>query len=213
MKILNLFAGIGGNRTLWGDKHEITAVEHDQRIAMIYLKRFPNDKVIVGDAYEYLEVYFREFDVIWCSPPCTSHTCLLPPNIAQGCKGKLPDLRLYSLVIFLKSYFKGYYVIENVVPYYKPLITPTNKIGRHFFWSNITLQKKDGFKQFFKHGGGTKDTSLEDLCNFHKVDYDEFKNISNIKQYLRNCVDPEVGRYILDSIENKKQLSMEEFLK
>jgi DNA (cytosine-5)-methyltransferase 1 len=27
MRILNLYAGIGGNRKLWGDDHEITAVE------------------------------------------------------------------------------------------------------------------------------------------------------------------------------------------
>ena len=26
-EILNLYAGIGGNRKLWGDEHEITAIE------------------------------------------------------------------------------------------------------------------------------------------------------------------------------------------
>ena len=35
MKILNLYAGIGGNRRLWGDEHEITAVEHNKDIAKI----------------------------------------------------------------------------------------------------------------------------------------------------------------------------------
>lgn len=33
MKILNLYAGIGGNRKLWGDQHEITAVELNREIA------------------------------------------------------------------------------------------------------------------------------------------------------------------------------------
>lgn len=28
MKILNLYAGIGGNRKLWGDDHEVTVVEN-----------------------------------------------------------------------------------------------------------------------------------------------------------------------------------------
>ena len=28
MKILNLYSGIGGNRKLWGDEHEVTAVEN-----------------------------------------------------------------------------------------------------------------------------------------------------------------------------------------
>jgi hypothetical protein len=27
-RILNLFSGIGGNRALWGDDHDITAVDH-----------------------------------------------------------------------------------------------------------------------------------------------------------------------------------------
>lgn len=29
MKILNLYAGIGGNRKLWGDEHEITDLKGD----------------------------------------------------------------------------------------------------------------------------------------------------------------------------------------
>ena len=54
MKILNLYAGIGGNRKLWGDTHEITAVELDPKIAKIYQDFFPKDKVIVADAHQYL---------------------------------------------------------------------------------------------------------------------------------------------------------------
>lgn len=46
MKILNLYAGIGGNRKLWGDEHEIVAVENEPAIAKIYQDFFPNDKVI-----------------------------------------------------------------------------------------------------------------------------------------------------------------------
>ena len=29
MKILNLYAGIGGNRKLWGDENEVTAIENN----------------------------------------------------------------------------------------------------------------------------------------------------------------------------------------
>ncbi|KKK98144.1 hypothetical protein LCGC14_2645680, partial [marine sediment metagenome] len=54
MKILNLYAGIGGNRKLWGDKHEIIAIEIDPKIAAIYQDLFPNDKVIIADAHQYL---------------------------------------------------------------------------------------------------------------------------------------------------------------
>ncbi len=52
MKILNLCCGLGGNRKLWGDKHEVIAVESDPKIAKIYQDNFPKDKVVVGDAGE-----------------------------------------------------------------------------------------------------------------------------------------------------------------
>lgn len=69
VKILNLYAGIGGNRKLWGDTHEITAVEYKPEIAKIYQDHFPNDTVIVTDAHQYLLDHFDEFDFIWSSPP------------------------------------------------------------------------------------------------------------------------------------------------
>lgn len=50
MKILNLYCGIGGNRKLWGNNHEITAVENDKNIAKIYKKFFHNDKVIISNS-------------------------------------------------------------------------------------------------------------------------------------------------------------------
>ena len=74
MKVLNLYAGIGGNRKLWGDEHEITAVEYDAKIAKIYQDFFPNDTVIVGDAHQYLLEHYSEFDFIWGSPPCPTHS-------------------------------------------------------------------------------------------------------------------------------------------
>lgn len=36
MKICNLYCGIGGNRKLWSDNHEIIAVENNPDIAKIY---------------------------------------------------------------------------------------------------------------------------------------------------------------------------------
>ena len=50
-KILNLYAGVGGNRKLWGDKYEVTAVEFEQYIADAYKELNPNDVVIVADAH------------------------------------------------------------------------------------------------------------------------------------------------------------------
>lgn len=67
MKILNLYAGIGGNRKLWGNNYEITAIELDEKIAAVYKELYPNDNVIVADAHTYLLKHFREFDFIWSS--------------------------------------------------------------------------------------------------------------------------------------------------
>lgn len=72
MKILNLYAGIGGNRQFWGNEHKITAVELIPEIAEVYQRRFPND-IIIGDATKFLEKNYKEFDFIWASPPCQSH--------------------------------------------------------------------------------------------------------------------------------------------
>ena len=80
MKILNLYAGIGGNRKLWGDEHEITAVEYDPKIAAIYCDFFPNDKVIVTDAHQYLLEHCWEFDFVWSSPPCPTHSRIKKAN-------------------------------------------------------------------------------------------------------------------------------------
>ena len=65
MKILNLYAGIGGNRKLWGDEHEVTAIEINPEIAGIYKYNFPNDNVIVTDSHQYLLQHYTEFDFIW----------------------------------------------------------------------------------------------------------------------------------------------------
>src|SRR3990167_2123115 len=81
MKILNLYANIGGNRKLWGNDHEITAVEIDPKIAAVYQKLWPNDKVIVGDAHQFLVDHFHEYDFIWSSPPCPTHSRI---NICNG---------------------------------------------------------------------------------------------------------------------------------
>lgn len=124
MKILNLYAGIGGNRMLWGDEHEITAVEYIPEVAAIYQHLFPKDKVVIEDAHEYLRKHFREFDFIWASPPCPTHSVLQMTRYYDE-DLKYPDMTLYQEIIWLQTFFKGKWCIENVKPYYKPLITPT----------------------------------------------------------------------------------------
>ena len=54
MKILNLYACLGGNRYKWNEVNndiEVTAIELDPEAARLYKERFPNDIVIVADAH------------------------------------------------------------------------------------------------------------------------------------------------------------------
>lgn len=205
MKILNLFAGIGGNRTKWGDTHEITAVEFDPDIAMIYQKRFPNDTVVVGDALEYVWTYYKKFEFIWASPPCQTNTRLVIAN--WGNRGKIPQIpnmdQTYGLITWLSTVFDGNWVVENVIPYYKPLIIPSVKLGRHLFWSNFPIPGKE----FFYDREPISKITLEKLAETRNIEIGWLKSFK-IKNWtkkhdvyrtiLRNCVDARIGRYILN---------------
>lgn len=201
MKILNLYAGIGGNRKLWGDEHEITAVEHDQNIAKIYQEFFPNDKVIVADAHQYLLDHFQEFDFIWSSPPCPSHSCFRKNfSCNVGAKPVYPDMKLYEEILLLQGYFKGDYVVENVKSWYEPLIKP-QLIQRHYFWSSKQIPEKHFEKDTINLTGGRNEhekEQVERLQNKHGFDLTGKKGSK--RTMLRNCVSPEVGKHILDAI-------------
>ena len=139
MKILNLYACLGGNRYKWDEVTdvEVTAVEWDKELARLYQERFPNDKVIVADAHQYLLDHYKEFDFIWSSPPCPTHSRF---NLSMKTKRKMnyPDMKLYQEIIFLDNYYEGKYVVENVIPFYEPLITAQKK-HRHLYWTNFKL--------------------------------------------------------------------------
>lgn len=196
MNILNLYAGIGGNRKLWGNNHNITAVEYDEKIANVYKELYPKDTVIVDDAHEYLLKHFREFDFIWASPPCVTHSKLILGNINKPNCFHYPDMKLYQEIILLKTFCKTKWVIENVKPYYKPLIEPSFNIGRHNFWSSdfiLTIQRTSNHSQIRNNRN-----LLAKSLGFD-VDHLKNKNI-DVRQVLRNCVEPEIGKYIFDQI-------------
>lgn len=190
MKILNLYAGIGGNRKLWGDQHEIVAVEYDQHIAAAYKERFPGDTVIVGDAVEYLLEHYAEFDFIWASPPCPSHSRIRRMASEIGMyKPVMPDMSLYSLILFLQNFAKGKFVVENVIPYYKPLIKPTLQLDGHFYWANFNISpidvKKDRIHQYVSGSAEFKEIGISS------------DGIKNKRAVIRNQVNYEVGNHIL----------------
>lgn len=201
MKIANLYSGLGGNRALWGDKHEITAVEINPDIAEIYKYKFPNDTVIVGNAHDFLLENFDKFDFIWASPPCQSHSRLnftAQKNGKYGNRIRYPEMELYQEIILLQQFCKKMWVIENVTPYYTPLIPPTFTLCRHYFWSsNFILNTQFTESEFWKIKDKTN--KLKERYGFNDVPKELFKNV-NTRQVLRNCVIPEIGRYIFENI-------------
>lgn len=192
MKILNLYAGLGGNRKLWGDEHQVTAVEYDPAIAAIYSDLYPTDNMIVGDAHQYLLENYDKYDFIWSSPPCQSHSSFrFNINVRfRGTKAVYPDMKLYQEIILLSTHYKGKYVVENVKPYYDPLIKPTAVLQRHLFWSNFDILNKEFNKTMIRSA------QIPDLQKLHGIDLSNYK-ISNKRQLLRNCVLPELGDHIL----------------
>lgn len=192
MKILNLYAGLGGNRKLWGNEHEIVAVEYDPAIAAIYKDLYPNDQVVVADAHEYLAYNYRNFDFIWSSPPCQTHSSFRF-NIGvryRDIMAKYPDLTLYEEIIFLRYHSKAKWVVENVKPYYEPLIKPDAVLQRHYFWSNFTI-KELKFK-----ADKIRSAQIPDLQLLHGIDLSNYK-IPEKRQLLRNCVFAPLGEHIL----------------
>ena len=204
MKILNLYACLGGNRYKWdevakekGIEIQVTAVEYDKDIAQVYQERFPNDKVVVTDAHQYLLENYKNFDFIWSSPPCPTHSKIrITQKTRSTFKAVYPDMKLYEEIIFLDNYFDGKYCVENVIPYYEPLIK-ANKRGRHLYWTNFNLPSDLNERKL--------DGSLCTMTDEHnKLEvFHDIKVKANLGGYrfvLRNLVDYEAGRTIFETI-------------
>ena len=201
MKILNLYACLGGNRYKWDEVAdiEVTAVEYDEEIAKAYQERFPNDTVIVADAHEYLLNHYKEFDFIWSSPPCPSHSKIrITQKSRETFTPLYPDMKLYEEIIFLDNHFEGKYCVENVTPYYEPLIH-AQKRGRHLYWTNFNLpndlkeRKLDGILC-------TMIDEHKKLEAFHDLKINA--NLGGYRDVLRNLVDYEAGKTILETALN-----------
>ena len=197
IKLLNNYAGLGGNRKKMSNV-EVTAVELDPKIAAVYQRENPEDKVVIGDAHQYLLDHSSEFDFYWGSPPCQGNSKMI--RSGRNRKPRYPDLRLYEEIIFLKHNFKGKWVIENVIPYYDPLIKPTAILGRHTFWANFEITDFDPphFKNFINKQNLTAKKQLQEWLGIY---YDEniyYGNNHCPTQILRNCVHPDLGLHVFN---------------
>ena len=199
MNVLNLYAGVGGNRKLWKDV-KVTAIENYQPIADVYRKLYPGDKVIVCDAHQYLLENYMNFDFIWSSPPCPTHSRM--QKATRHPDKKYPDMSLYQQIIFLQHFFKGKWVVENVKPYYDFLIRPTNTIGRHCFWSSGRVLANDieRPKGFIVNSTMDGKKKLHDWLDIHFEEVIYYKGNHCPAQILRNCVHPRLGLQIFNSV-------------
>lgn len=202
MRILNAYAGLGGNRKLWSG-HDVVAIESNPKIAAVYKKLYPGDEVIVTDAHQYIFDNHYEFDFIWSSPPCQSHSVMV--KASRHKPKSYPDMSLYQQIIFLQNFFKGSYVVENVKPYYEPLIKPSQKIGRHLFWSNFEFDVDDVKRphDFINMSNMAGRQSLMDWLDIHFEEKIYYDGNHCPAQVLRNCVHPNIGRDIISFVENK----------
>ena len=214
-KILNLYAGIGGNRKLWDDVLDIkvTAVEIDKKIAEIYKDYFPEDEVIVADAHEYLKDHYDEdWDFVWSSTPCPTHSRVRYAFGASNgsCDPVYPDMRLYQEIIFMEHYMDCKYSVENVVPYYDPLIEPEFRSNKNYLWSNFKIDKIEvpttGVIEVSDRS--TEEKNVYELEEHFGFDLSDYSRIDKEK-VLKNCVHPELGKHVLECAFDNKQMTLE----
>lgn len=191
MRILNLYAGIGGNRKMWHDA-DVTAVENNAEIAAVYAAMYPQDTIIIKDAHQYLLDHYHEFDFIWSSPPCQTHSAMRQQLAVRfrGTAAVYADMRLYQEIIFLHHNFRGLWVVENVKPYYTPLIAASTAIQRHLFWANFPIAVAH-----VEHST-LRSAQIAELQTYLGIDISAY-NIANKRQILRNCVLPTIGEHVL----------------
>ena len=195
MKVLNLYSGLGGNRAKWPDYVEVTAVEMEPDIADVYRDNFPNDEVIIDDAHAFLLAFYDDYDFIWASPPCQTHSKMV--KATRHDIRSYPDMTLWQEIILLKEFFNGPWVVENVVPYYKPLLSP-QIVDRHCFWSSFHIPdfKMERPKNFI---GSVSQQDLKDWLGIQYEGNIYYKDNHCPNQVLRNCVHPDLGLHVFES--------------
>jgi len=214
-EVLNAWAGIGGNTHNWNrDKYNVTHIEINEEIAEANRNLHPNDEVIESDAVEYIRRNYRKFDYIWASPPCPSHSSIGKAGAKNNqYLAKMPDMNLYSVIIFLNEYFEGNWTVENVKPFYKRLdkqerekararqtvIPAAQESSRHLFWSSHDVPET------FISRSNLNQANNTELMDWLGIQLDRSFETVEKRKVLRNCVHPKIGEAILKSRKVKQQ--------
>jgi DNA (cytosine-5)-methyltransferase 1 len=161
----------------------------------MYQERFPNDKVIVADAHQFLLDHYKEFDFIWSSPPCPTHSKMM--KATKHDLSFYPDMKLYEEIIFLTHFFEGKFIVENVKSYYSPLIEPQEK-NRHYYWANFKIPEIN--LKPMKNFSRAKRSEVAEWLGFDYSGKNFYiKENNDPAQVLRNCIHPLEGKVILET--------------
>jgi DNA (cytosine-5)-methyltransferase 1 len=188
----------------------VTAVEIEPSIADFYQKEFPKDEVVVGDAHEYLkENHDEDWDFVWSSPPCQTHSQMHKMGAVSDHKElavrepDYPDMELYQEVIFCQHFVECDWVVENVDPYYEPLIEP-QQAGRHSFWSNFYISDFETPPLGKTEAGETQRLEKEYGYDLSSYEFNVRKD-----QVISNCVHPKLGKHVLEAATKNRQATLD----
>ena len=205
IRLLHLYAGLGGTTELLDEGiFKITHVELNPKIAAVLKKRKPNQKVIIADAHQFLLENHQNYDVIASGIMCQTHSKM--NRATRHNMVRFVDGKLFEEIIFLKTYFKGKWFVENVVPYYEPYGKPT-RLGRHLFWSNFEIPPMEDLPKSPKGMMNLATTGQKkEMMDWLGIHYDEniyYDGNHCPVQILRNCVHPLLGLHVFKNLINQ----------
>ena len=102
---------------------------------------------------------------------------------------------LYQEIILLQQWHNGKYVIENVIPYYDPLIKPNTILHRHSIWCNFYIRPRKYPKMQTCKARAEREFLQKELG----FNLDKYTGIDK-RLLLRNCVLPQMGKDIFDDM-------------
>lgn len=200
MRILDLYGGVGGTgigihevcQEEFGLEYDYMIVENDEEVIKYHALNCPRSHIYKEDAINWLDK-LENFDFIWVSPPCKSHSMamLFWSNTE---KFRQIDKDLFKWIRKTRELKLPAIVVENVVPYYGFKYKPTCMIGRHVFWANFPILPFEVPKRPKAFDYMTKN----DWCNYKGI-------IAATREQARAAVHPAIAGGIFKQFLQPKQ--------